>query len=292
VAAPIDSREPPDISGARAACRALALRHYENFPVGRFGIPRSLRPDIHAVYAFARVADDYADEPQYEGRRLGLLDDWGRRLESCVKAPEGPVFTALGDTIARLGLPLEPFRDLISAFRQDAVKQRYADWGEVMDYCRRSANPVGRLVLLVTGKSRPELLPLSDALCTALQLANFWQDLSVDLPRGRCYVPAEEAERHGVSVEGLVGGEPAGDVAGLVAALVARTAGLFELSRPLPGRLGGMLARELAATWLGGRSILTATARLGPASLEARPRLGGFMKATIVLRALRGRIRA
>src|SRR6185503_5037614 len=186
---PVAVRPDPRLAAAREACRELALRHYENFPVGRFGVPADRRADIHAVYAFARTADDFADEPQYEGRRIQLLEDWGRKLESCVNAPEEPVFIALGDTVKRLGIPLEPFRDLLSAFRQDVEQQRYAHWDDVLDYCRRSANPVGRLVLLVTGQDRPEVQPLSDDLCTALQLANFWQDLSVDHPRGRCYLP-------------------------------------------------------------------------------------------------------
>lgn len=276
---------------ARATCRALALRHYENFPVGRFGVPKDRRPDIHAIYAFARTADDFADEPEYDRSRLALLDAWGADLEKAAGGAgvEHPVFVALADTIRRREIPVQLLRDLLSAFRQDAEKRRYASWDEVMDYCRRSANPVGRLVLHVCGQSRDDLLPLSDALCTGLQLANFWQDLSVDHARGRSYVPAADAKRHGVDVERLVKGEPQPGFPALFAELTGRTRALFEGSRPLPGMLRGGLRLEIAATWHGGRTILERAAALGAGALRARPKLSRFDKVWIILRALTGR---
>jgi phytoene synthase len=269
-------------------CRDLALRHYENFPVGRFGVPRDRRPDIHAVYAFARMADDFADEPQYEGKRLALLDDWGKKLESCLTSPEEPVFVALGDTIRRLQLPLDPFRDLLSAFRQDVGTPRYAHWNDVLDYCRRSANPIGRLVLAVTGQESPEALALSDDLCTALQLTNFWQDLSVDHPRGRSYLPKADAAMFGVDLERLVAGDPNGDVEQLLEVVGDRTANLYESAQPLLKMLKGGLRIEITATWLGGSQILEESMALGAEALSDRPELHNFDKALIAAKAVLG----
>jgi len=274
------------LESAREVCRRLAIRHYENFPVGRWGIPAARRPHIHAVYAFARMADDFADEPEYEGKRLELLDDWGRRLESCRSAPDHPVFLALGDTINRLDLPLEPFRDLLSAFRQDAEGRRYEDWDSVLDYCRRSANPIGRLVLLISGQSAPDRLPLSDSLCTALQLANFWQDLSVDLPRGRCYLPRRDADACSVDLDRLQKGEDVPGAGRLLGLMCERTSALFDVSRRLPGMLRGRLRIEIAATWLGGRTILKRSAALGERAFKKRPKLGLLDKAAVGLGAL------
>jgi len=272
-----------EMVSAYAHCRLLAMKHYENFPVGRFGVPRQLRPHIHAVYAFARTADDFADEPAWEGVRMQKLDEWGAKLENCIAAADDPVFMALGNTIRQLDLPIQLFRDLLSAFRQDAVKQRYASWDEVLDYCSRSANPVGRLVLLVTGYRDRALFEMSDALCTALQLTNFWQDFSVDHPRGRCYIPAQEASRLGVEVETLVRGMPAGDVGSLLNWLFRRTRDLYAASRPLPGRLHGMMRAEIGATWHGGSAILTRSEKLGGKSLAIRPRLSGADKVGIAV---------
>ncbi len=278
------------LAEARAVCRDLALRHYENFPVGRYGVPADRRPDIHAVYAFARMADDFADEPRYEGKRLELLEDWGRKLEACRETAEEPVFIALGDTIRRRNLPLEPFRDLLSAFRQDAEPRRYANWDEVLDYCRRSANPVGRLVLLVTGQDSEAVRPLADDLCTALQLTNFWQDLSVDHPRGRTYLPRNDAALFGVDLERLLGGEVEGNgnLEDLLEVVGERTLALYESSKPLPGMLKGGLRMEIAATWLGGSAILEESMGLGAEALLDRPELGRMDKLVIAARAVLG----
>ena len=255
--------------------------------MGRWGVPRHLRPDIHAVYAFARVADDFADEPQYDGQRLDRLGEWEHKLEACLNDAEDPVFLALGDTIRRRDLPLAPFRDLLSAFKQDAVKQRYDNWEEVLDYCRRSANPIGRLVLLIAGQREQRLLELSDSLCTALQLTNFWQDLSVDLPRGRCYLPRAEAERCAVDLEALVRGQPQEGSGKLLALVCDRTRAWFEDARSLPGELRGRLRMEIAATWQGGVAILRRTTVLGERALAVRPTLSFMKKIGIVLRTLK-----
>ena len=280
----------PTLAEARALCRKLARAHYENFPVGRWGVPRARRPDIHAVYAFARQADDFADEPRYDGQRLERLEEWEHKLNTCLNSAKDPVFVALGDTIRRLDLPLDLFKDLLSAFKQDAVKQQYETWEEVLDYCRRSANPVGRLVLLITGYRDLVLLPLSDSLCTALQLTNFWQDLSVDLPRGRCYLPRADAESFGVDLGALMRQQPQGGVGKLLELLFGRTLALYEGARPLAGKLRGRLRLEIAATWLGGMAILSASTALGERALAVRPTLSFVKKIGIVLKALRGRV--
>jgi squalene synthase HpnC len=283
---------------ARRFCRRLARVHYENFPVGRFGFPAAKRPHIHAVYAFARIADDYADDPKWEGQRLERLREWGDKLEKCLCEADHPVFVALADTISRLDLSLEPFRDLLGAFRQDAAGHRYGSWEEVLDYCSRSAAPVGRLVLKIAGRDEDRLLPLSDRLCAALQLTNFWQDLSVDLPRGRCYLPQADAARFGVNLDSLIGpgrsapgtGSPVPGLAGLLELETERTNALFEESRGLPGLLKGRLGVEIAATWLGGRMILERAAELRERALLVRPSLGFFDKALVLVRALGGRV--
>ena len=184
-------------------------------------------------------------------------------------------------------MPVQLLRDLLGAFRQDAVKQRYETWDEVLDYCTRSANPVGRLVLWVTDHRDGALLPYSDALCTGLQLANFWQDLSVDHARGRCYIPKADAVEAGVDIEALVRGESPEGIASLLDALVGRTRELFDGALPLPRRLRGLLRYEIAATWNGGRIILERTAALGARALQVRPSLTGVDKIMILVRALR-----
>src|SRR5262245_46576115 len=183
---------------AFAHCEARVRSHYENFPVGLL-VPKAKRRYVHALYAFARAADDFADEKAYEGVRQEKLDQWEARLHAAYEgAAEDPIFVALGETVRRLEIPKPLLLDLLSAFRQDTVKSRYESWDELVDYCRRSADPVGRLVLLVFEYKDPQLLPLSDAICTGLQLANHWQDVAVDLRRDRIYVPRELLQRHGV----------------------------------------------------------------------------------------------
>jgi len=176
---------------AFAHCESRVRGHYENFPVGLW-VPRDKRPYVHALYAFARAADDFADEPMYEGMRAEKLDQWEARLHAAYEGrAEDPIFIALAETVRRLDIPKGLLLDLLSAFRQDTVQGRYATWDELLDYCRRSANPVGRLVLLVFDDRDPALPPLSDAICTGLQLANHWQDLAVDLRQDRIYAPRE-----------------------------------------------------------------------------------------------------
>src|SRR5688500_18746638 len=192
------------LASAYAACEHDARAHYENFPVASLLLPRRMRPHVAAVYAFARAADDFADEgSRPPAERHALLDGWLRRLHHAVASVEpGPpptpgepsnapaIFVALGASMRTHSLPVSLFEDLVSAFRQDITTTRYASWPELLDYCSRSANPVGRLVLRIAGHRDAALDAASDAVCTALQLTNFWQDLKIDADRGRIYLPA------------------------------------------------------------------------------------------------------
>lgn len=244
------------VDEAFAHCEQRVRQHYENFPVGLF-VPKARRRYVHALYAFARVADDFADEPIYEGMRRQKLDEWEARLHAAYEGQaDGPIFVALAETVKRLEIPKELLLDLLSAFKQDVEKSRYETWDELIDYCRRSADPVGRLVLLVFGYDDASLLPLSDAICTALQLANHWQDLAVDLGKDRIYVPRELLIQHGVPEWDLNAGRVTPAFVALLQDLIARTRLLFEKGRPLCDRVDRDLRFEMRLTWLGGSGIL------------------------------------
>jgi squalene synthase HpnC len=277
------------LSAAYAACAKAAFGHYENFPVASVLLPREMRPHVAAVYAFARAADDFADEGALAPEeRLRLLDSWQRRLRAAVDAEtEGPpastgepqhapaVFWALGHTMRRHRLPVAFFEDLLSAFRQDVTVARYSSWPELLEYCRRSANPVGRLVLRIAGYHDARLDAWSDAICTALQLTNFWQDLKVDFDRGRVYMPLEELGAHGADASDLAGGRMTAAWHRALGAAVARTRNLFVSGRPLCDVVAGRLRYELRATWLGGMRVLDRAMR-DDGAIIARPRLGAL----------------
>src|ERR1700688_4858696 len=185
--------------------RWLAMHHYENFGVVSWLLPRSLHQHFYNVYAYCRWSDDLGDEVPDHARALALLDDWERELDACYAGhPSHPVLIALAPTIKAFDIPSEPFRDLLTAFRQDQHAPRYETWGDVIGYCRYSANPVGRLVLYLCGYRDAMRQQLSDATCTALQLANFWQDVSRDLEKGRIYIPLDALAAHGLAEEDIV----------------------------------------------------------------------------------------
>jgi phytoene synthase len=278
------------VEEAFAHCEARTKAHYENFPVGLF-VPRDKRPYVYALYAFARAADDFADEPIYDGMRRQKLDDWEGLLHAAYRGEaEGPIFVALGETVRRLSIPKELLLDLLSAFRQDTEKTRYESWDELLDYCRRSADPVGRLVLIVFGEKDPALPPLSDALCTGLQLANHWQDAAIDYAqKGRIYVPADLMRRHGVSTWDLGRGVVSDGWRGLTGELIARTRELFARGRPLCDRVSPSLRFEMRLTWLGGTSVLDRIEAVGGDVFRRRPRLGALDKAALAWRAWRWR---
>jgi len=270
---------------AYGVCERIARQHYENFPVASFLLPAAMRPHIAAIYAFARAADDFADEGDLPAAtRLALLDDWGRRLTSCLNeeaaghATPNPhadaIFLALSRTIRSLSLPVGLFEDLLSAFRQDVVTTRYETWADVMDYCRRSANPVGRLVLRVAGRADARLDAASDAVCTALQLTNFWQDLERDWRKGRLYVPREDRERFGAPERDLDARAMSPAWRAVMFEMAARTRALFDDGRAVADGLDGRLRYELRLTWLGGVRVLGRLERSGFDVFAARPTLG------------------
>jgi phytoene synthase len=264
-----------------------------------------MRPHIAAIYAFARAADDFADEgDRTPAERLALLGEWGGRLSACVRretavrpspeprvplaspkpagrpfgeggSPESDaVFLALGHTIRSRSLPVGLFEDLLSAFRQDVYTKRYATWAEVMDYCRRSANPVGRLVLRVAGHANDQRDRASDAVCTALQLTNFWQDLDRDWQKGRLYVPRDECERFGAREADLDARALSPEWRMALSEMAARTRRLFEEGRAVCDGLDGRLRYQLRLTWLGGVRILDRLEQAGFDVFTSRPTIG------------------
>lgn len=290
---------------ARAYVRSLTLSHYENFSVLSRLVPERLRDDFASVYAFCRWSDDLGDEigstPEARARSLELLGWWRSKLHGCFahaageadEPPAHPVFIALGETVRRRVLPIEPFDDLISAFEMDQRKTRYATWDEVVEYCRLSANPVGRIVLGIGGYSAerdPEWFAMSDATCTALQLTNHWQDVRRDLDdRDRIYLPMEDI--------GLTEGQlrdwaarprdPGARVPYIRAMrpLVHRTRDLFRQGRPLPHALANELTPVIWLFGAGGERVLTSVERIGCATLWNRPTLTHADKARLILTA-------
>jgi squalene synthase HpnC len=253
------------VTDAYAACERIARQHYENFPVASRLLPAPMRPHIAAIYAFARAADDFADEGTLaRSERLALLDDWGNRLRASAGAiPESrlapqsdAIFVALGETLRVHALPVSLFEDLLRAFRQDVTTTRYDTWADVMAYCRNSANPVGRLVLRVAGRVDPRLDRASDAVCTALQLTNFWQDIERDWQKGRLYVPREVCERFGAREQDLDARILTPAWRNALSDVAARTRALFDEGRDVCDGVEGRLRYELRFTWLGGRRIL------------------------------------
>jgi len=279
--------DPADAAAAYKFCQDLVDSHYENFPVASMLLPRRLRKHVAALYAFARIADDFADEAEYEGVRKDRLLDWRRQLNAVGREPAThPVFVALGATFRELELPAQPFDDLLSAFLQDVEKKRYASFDEVLDYCRRSANPVGRVVLMIHGYRSEELFRYSDAICTALQLANFWQDISVDLKKDRIYIPEEDFKQFSYSEADLRMGVVNERFIDLMKFEVNRTRALFEQGRPLPGKLTWPLSLEIRLTWRGGREVLRKIRKMGFDTLSARPALSKWDWIPLMVRSL------
>lgn len=255
-APPVFPSNPLPPAAAYAHCRRLAKSHYENFPVASRWIPAELRDPVAAVYAFARTADDFADEPgPSDEQRRTLLADWRRRLHA--PSPEGhPVFTALADARARYDLPVDPFDRLITAFERDVAVRRHPTFDDLLFYCRHSANPVGELVLRLHRAWTPERGRWSDALCTALQLANFWQDVAVDARKDRIYFPLEDLRAAGVTEDNVLRGPATPALRGLLEKQVRRTWDFFQAGRPLLADAPPGLRRELRLVWLGGTAIL------------------------------------
>jgi len=242
---------------------------------------------VAAIYSFARIADDFADEARYEGQdRLALLDRWRERLRSCASGSDDhPVFLALGHTLATRHLPLEPFEDLLAAFRMDATTKFYASWNDLLGYCRYSANPVGRLMLLLFGHSGPHLHAPSDAICTALQLTNFWQDVQVDLRKGRCYIPREDLRYFGVADADLAARKATTAFQDLMRFEISRTRVLFAGGTALPSLVGGRFGFQLRVVIASGTRILEKIEEAGCDVFSRRPVLSGADWGRVLLRS-------
>lgn len=281
----------PSLSEALAWCKALADSHYENFHVATWFLPRALRPHFHAIYAYCRVSDDLGDEVGDSAQSLALLDFWGRELDACYQGrATHPVFVALAETIRVCSIPKEPFADLLTAFRQDQLVTRYATMDEVLRYCRYSANPVGRLVLYACGYADEERFRLSDATCSALQLANFWQDVRVDFAKDRVYIPQDDMRRFGVTDKIIEQGIATSEFRALLAHEVAYARSLFEQGLPLVGKVGRDLAVDLDLFSRGGIEILNAIEKRDYDVLSARPSISKSTKLALALRAVSGKV--
>jgi len=272
---------------AQEYTRWLATHHYENFNVVSWLLPKELHQHFYNVYAYCRWADDLGDEVPEKERALELLAWWERELDACYAGrPSHPVFVALRETTVAKEVPKQPFADLLKAFRQDQVVKRYGSWQAVLDYCVFSANPVGRLVLYLCGYRDEERQRLSDATCTALQLANFWQDVSRDLEKERIYIPLDRARAYGVSEKEIVGKEFDERYVALMRELIGRTRELFEQGMPLAKMVDGKLSVDLEMFSRGGLAVLGAIEAMGYDTLNKRPEVSKGKQVQLLGRAL------
>ncbi len=289
-ALPAEYRMPaqrPTLEEARAWCKRLAEAHYENFHVASWFLPERLRPHFHSIYAYCRVSDDLGDEVGNREQSLALLDLWGSELEACYRgAARHPVFVALSETIRSCDIPKEPFADLLAAFRRDQMVTRFESMEEVLGYCRYSANPVGRLVLYVCGYRDAERFALSDATCSALQLANFWQDVRVDWEKDRVYFPQEDMRRFGVTDETIAEGVMTPGFRELMQYEVDYAREMFQKGAPLIGMVDRELATDLDLFTRGGMEILRAIEAQDYDVLRARPSIPRLRKAMLMVHAL------
>ena len=275
------------VAEAERYTRRLATHHYENFNVVSWLLPRRLHQHFYNLYAYCRWADDLGDEISDPGKALALLNEWDLELRDCYAGkPSHPVFIALRETISALDIPIEPFSDLLIAFRQDQAVQRYETWNDVFAYCRYSANPVGRLVLYLCGYRDAERQRLSDATCTALQLANFWQDVTRDLEKGRIYIPLEALAAHGLSADDIVERRFDARYVSLMKELVARTRQLFAEGMPLARSVDSALRVDIEMFSRGGLAVLDAIEAIGYNTLEHRPSIPKSKQFSLLVRAL------
>ena len=268
----------------------MAVDHYENFPVASILLPRRLVPAVEAIYAFARGADDVADEGDaLPAERLAALGQYEAALDAIAagRVPDGQMFARLARIVSQFRLPLQPLRDLLSAFRQDVVTTRYPDYALLLDYCRRSADPVGRLMLALYGVGGAQNLAQADAICSALQLINFWQDVGIDIGKGRIYLPQEDLVRFGVGEADIAAGADTPAWRALMAFEVERARALMQSGAPLATRLPGRIGWELRLVVQGGLRILDRIETAGYDVFRRRPQLGKKDYAIMGWRALR-----
>lgn len=266
----------------------MPVDHYENFPVASILLPRRLVPAVEAIYAFARGADDVADEGDAQpAERLAALDAYQAQLDRIAAGtPTDPGFARLAAVVRDFRLPLQPLHDLLSAFRQDVVTSRYTDYAALLDYCRRSANPVGRLMLALYGTGDEDSLRESDAVCTALQLINFWQDVAIDIDKSRIYLPQEDLARFGVTEDDIVQGRDTPAWRALLRFEVERARALMLEGAPLAKRLPGRFGWELRMVVQGGLRILEAIEGAGYDVFRRRPQLKRRDWAVVAWRAV------
>jgi len=282
---------PPSLEEARAYCSRLARSHYENFSVASWFLPARLRQHFYNLYAYCRISDDLGDEVGDPASSLHLLDEWQIELAACYAGkPRHPVFVALAETVRSFEIPQDEFSDLLTAFRQDQTITRYETFDDLLGYCLNSANPVGHLVLYLCGYRDGERQKFSDFTCTALQLANFWQDVSVDYAKGRIYLPLEDLRRFGVSEADLAANRNTPAFCEMMRFEVERARDWFKQGMPLIGRVDKELAIDLDLFSRGGLEILSAIEKQGFAVLGRRPAISKPRKLALVARAALGKL--
>ena len=282
----------PSLLEAQEYCRRLARTHYENFSVATWFLPRSLRQHFFNIYAYCRISDDLGDETGDPQASLRLLDQWEAELNACyVGQPRHPVFVSLAETVRTLDIPRQPFADLLKAFRQDQTVNRYPRFEDLLGYCRYSANPVGHLVLYVCGYRDAERQALSDFTCTALQLANFWQDVSADYDKGRIYLPLEDLNRFGVAQSDIASAQNTPAFCEMMRFEVNRTRDWFQQGLPLIAEVNRELAIDIELFSRGGQEILNAIERQNYKVLGRRPTISKPRKLALLARAALGKLR-
>lgn len=273
-----------NLAEAYSHCRQINQNHYENFPVASMLLPQKIRPAIDAIYAFARSADDFADEVEFEGQRLARLQEWESQLQS--DHATHPIFIALFDTILQYQIPKELLQKLLTAYRMDVAQNRHMTFNDLLHYCEFSANPVGRLVLWLFGQRDESVFKLSDHICTALQLANFWQDVSVDLQKNRIYLPVADMQKFGVTEQSLLAHECSEGFQKLVQQQIGKTKDKFAAGKDLGKHLSGRLKLEIGLTRQAGIAILQKIERQNFDVLNSRPTLSKMDFAWLFLQTL------
>lgn len=281
----------PSEAEARDYCRRLARSHYENFSVASWFLPKRLQQHFFNVYAYCRISDDLGDEVGDSSASLRLLDQWESELDACYSGtPKHPVFIALVETVRTCKIPKHEFSDLLTAFRQDQTTLRYGTFQDLLGYCRNSANPVGHLVLYLCGYQDEERQHLSDFTCTALQLANFWQDVTVDYRKGRIYLPLEDLRRFGVEESDIAAQRNTPQFKEMMRFEVERAREWFRQGLPLVTKVSRELAIDIELFSRGGQEILNAIERQDFAVLGRRPAISKSRKLALVARAALGKL--
>jgi len=285
----MDSLIPSHLKQAYGQCQKLAFGHYENFPVASLLLSAEVRPHVAALYAFARTADDFADEDRFEGRRLLEINRWERGFKAALGGKKSPAaLQAFAHTVKIFKIPPDLPLALLRAFRMDLSQHRYSTWNSLLDYCRHSANPVGRMVLLIHGYREEKLHRYSDFICSGLQLINFWQDTSMDIKRGRLYYPRHELKKFGVREKDFCSGKDSPEARRMIQSAADYTELYFSRGLPLLREVEGRLQLELKATYLGGQGILKKIRGMDYNVLQNRPYWSLLDKAALILRSLTG----